>query len=144
MRINSQSTLTMRDVIDAIHAAVFTHGQDIYLDEWSQGPRGAKNFYCAAEHGSYATGRNDNSGKRAASWTAYGWVIAELFTRDPNAHIGQYRGRDHFIRTIYGEQRRYIIRESLGVKSRSKIGADCSFLSLFDDDVLTARYNEMR
>jgi hypothetical protein len=145
MRINAQSKLTETDVLIAISRTRGFHDQDIWLDEIHTGARGAITFYCESEHGKYSTGRNHPNGARAASWTAWGWLIAELFTYDPDAHIGTYRGRDHFIRCIYSAQRSYILRESLGVTNREGApGSDCSFLSLFSDEVLSERYNEMR
>jgi hypothetical protein len=134
MRINSHSTLTDTDVREAIARAVFVHGQDIHLEELVTGTRGGIQFWCYSQNGKFSTGRNDSHGLKAATWTAYGYVIAELFSRDPNAHIGHYRGRDHFIRCIYSEQRRYILRQSLGVRGSSGVGSDCSFLSLLDTE----------
>lgn len=32
----------------------------------------------------------------AASWTEWGWFIARVFMRDPNARVGDYRGVDDF------------------------------------------------
>jgi hypothetical protein len=37
---------------------------------------------------------------RAASWTAYGYVISCLFAHDPDARIGPYRGRADFIAKV--------------------------------------------
>ena len=119
MRIQAGSKLTPADVQEAVSLAR-KRGRDIWIQEISQGSRGAITFYCESHWGKYAIGRNDSQGHKAASWTSFGWVIAELFTRDPDAIIGQYRGRDHFIRSIYGAQRHFIQRQSLGAVRGNK------------------------
>lgn len=49
--------------------------------------------------------RHPNTGTRgaetmewggAASWTEWGWFLARVFDRDPDARCGDYRGRDDF------------------------------------------------
>lgn len=133
MRINAASKLTLDDVRWAINTARGEYGQDIYLQEGWTGPRGQVQFWCNSAHGKYATGRNEDTG-RAATWTAYGYVIALLFTRDPDARIGHYRSRDHFVNCVYAEQNRYIVRESMNWPRHRKEGpgSDCSFLSLLN------------
>lgn len=150
MRIQSQQIIAADDIHLAVSRARYEFNQDIWLDcdadgcaEITVGARGAIEFHCHSTWGKYASGRRDNpNGYRAASWTAWGYVIAHLFTVNPEARIGHYRSRDHFIRTIYGEQRRYILRHRLGL--RGDTGSDCSFLHLFTDEQCEQGYNAMR
>jgi hypothetical protein len=58
-------------------------------------------FYAKSENGKHASahggwGGSGNTTVRAASWSDYGYLMAELFRIDPNAIIGQYDGLDSF------------------------------------------------
>jgi len=100
-------------------------------------------FWCNSAHGRYATGRNEDTG-RAATWAAWGYVIAELYCLDPNAHIGHYRSRHHFITAVYQAQRAFIRRQQLGIRNRfDQAGGNCHFLSLFSDEELDSGYAAM-
>ena len=63
-------------------------------------------FYAYSMGGKRATGHRAigsyplDGERRAASWDAYGYVIASLFRMDPDAVIGNYAGRDDFIRQV--------------------------------------------
>lgn len=130
MRINAQSTLTASDVRSAIAKARHEHHQDIYLDELIEGSHGAIQFWCVSQNGKFSTGRSHPNGKRAASWTAYGYVIAELFKCDPDARIGRYRGVGHFEEVIYRARDSFYLRQSLGIRQRSDHGENIEFLEL--------------
>lgn len=41
-------------------------------------------------------------GGMAASWTEWGWFIARVFERDPNARCGQYKTLDDFNEQTHG------------------------------------------
>lgn len=128
------------DIIDraALHAAAFTvrhelH-QDIYIEdcESTHGRRRkhSLNFHCASFSGSRRQNRN-GSREPAASWAAWGWLIAELFRRDPNAHIGQYKGVSDFRRRCQSaHDHRVKYERRFGENKRSDYGKDISFLSL--------------
>lgn len=132
MNIQAGSSITANHVHLAISKARYQHNQDIWLDSdrgVTVGKRGAITFYCHSTWGKFASGRHDNpEGYRAASWTAWGYVIAELFRVDPHAHIGHYASMAHFIDRCLDEHERYFLRQSLGV--RGDTGADVSFLLL--------------
>lgn len=129
MRITTQSKLTASDVREAASFAR-ERGQDIYVEEIATSPRGAVTFYCEAEHGRYATNRQGRGGStgRAATWTAWGWLIAELFRRDPDARIGQYRGVDDFRRQCSEMRQHHDFRRRAGVSRKAEPGEDISFL----------------
>src|ERR1700745_3459087 len=93
MRINAGSKITKDDVYLVVTYAR-KKGNDIWIEDIAVGPKGAITFYCSSLNGKRATNRGD--GARAASWTAWGYLIADLFKRDPNAVIGQYRGMKDF------------------------------------------------
>ena len=133
MRINAHSTLTANDVRSAVTRARTEFDQDIYLDDISVGPKGAIEFYCASEHGKFACNRR-NSDTRAATWVAWGYVIADLYRRDPDARIGFYRGVNHFRTWCYECQEQfYNLRKSLSIRNRNGgNGSDVSFLDLTD------------
>lgn len=94
MRIGSRTTLTKDDVYAAAQAAR-RRGQDIHIDEIAVAPRGGIQFYCVAMHGT----RRTNGGRDgyAAKWSAWGWLIAELYKIDPDAKIGQYKNVFDFV-----------------------------------------------
>lgn len=96
MKLHSD-VLTKTDIHQACTVAN-QHGQDIFCDEiveqGSQKRKRGITFYCEALSGPRS--RNGRDGY-AASWDAYGWVIAELFNRDPNAIIGWYESPSHFL-----------------------------------------------
>jgi len=97
--------------------------QDICLDDIraftprQTGPQGRPwrygvEFYAESKCGTYATGHRPvgsyplDSVARAASWTAYGYVIARLFVLDPHAVIGWYDGVGDFITQIKASHRK--------------------------------------
>lgn len=129
------NTLTMADIRAAFRAARTEDGQDIYLEDprefepkgANRGRRGfeifAHSLYRkqASGHrpiGSYPLSlENGSDVNRAASWTAYGYVIARLFAMDPKARIGQYGGARDFVRQVeaqaahrarYGDHTRFL------------------------------------
>lgn len=128
------------DIIDraelesaAFHARA-QHHQDIHVHEIAVGrARGKKygiTFYAHSLHGTRATNRGD--GERAATWTAWGFLIAELFARDPKAKIGQYENIHDFIATcIFASEARakYVEQQGKGVNPY----ADISFLKIVKD-----------
>jgi len=123
MRINAQSKLTSEDVWNAVITARNEHDQDIHIQDLKVGTKGAIQFWCESLNGKYAIGRNDSAGHKAASWTAWGYVIAELFKRDPEARIGHYKNRDHFI-----EQCEDMANRRNQYQLRTDKGEDISFL----------------
>ena len=90
-------TLTENDLYEAALRARDEFGQDIWIDEISSGRSRKRNgritFYAKSMNGRRA--RNGRPG-RAASWTAYGYLIAELFRRDSEAIIGIYNSPTEF------------------------------------------------
>jgi hypothetical protein len=95
MKLHSD-TLTTGDVMAACQVARQNFGQDVYCEESANvGSRSRRNgviFYLESLHGRRSNNRQRSDGVRAASWSAWGYVIAELFNLDPNAIIGQYAG----------------------------------------------------
>ena len=57
-------------------------------------------------------GRYGSSQDYAATWMDWGWFIAVLFRYDPDAVIGQYKGRGDFLRQT--------ARDANGYRSRDK------------------------
>jgi len=87
--------------------------QDIHVvDMRTFSPRGAERngveFYAGSSNGRRATGHRAIGSyplcdvPRAASWTAYGYVIARLYAWDPDARIGPYSSRANFIARVTG------------------------------------------
>lgn len=115
MKIYSDK-ITTADIFTAFRLARTVHGQDIHLDggvRQFRPRRQAHGYEIFAEsmHGKRASahgpiGSYDRSTlPRAASWNAYGFVIAHLYNVDPDARIGFYAGRADFIAktaTAYG------------------------------------------
>lgn len=102
LRINASTGLTRADVRLAAHYAR-SKGHDIFIAELEESPRGAITFYCESEHGRRATNRGGGPSQfyggtgRAASWTAWGWLIADLFARNPMpGTIGFYKDIEDF------------------------------------------------
>ena len=95
MRINASAGLTLSDVQGAARYARH-RGHDIFIAEIERSPRGSITFYCESEHGRRASNRSGGRG-HAASWTAWGWLIADLFTRNPDATgVGFYKDIEDF------------------------------------------------
>lgn len=140
--------LTKRDVLDAATIARSGYGQDIYVDEiMSNGSRSrasAVTFYAASANGSRASNRHGKTSAKAASWTAYGYLIAELFRRDADAIVGPYNGADDFARQVTrytpkGESLDFLAL--IGVKviheitrARSSLNGNPAFNISFADD----------
>lgn len=98
MKIHSDK-LTFHDVLEAGMAARVKHGQDFGIDECGffhsrKRARGYEVYACSLE-GKRASAHGH--GRRAASWTAYGYFIAELFNRDSEAIVGMYADVDAFV-----------------------------------------------
>lgn len=129
MRINASSKLTVQDVMAAAKVARDIYGQDIYVEEVKEGKRGAIQFWCASQNGRFATNRHYGSA-RAASWVAWGYLIGTLFALDPDAIVGQYRGRADFVSKVIDEHDRWYLRQSLGIAQRSDTGSDIRFVEL--------------
>lgn len=125
MRINAGSKLTRADVYAAV-AVALEHGQDIDVCELAVSPRGAITFYGYSLNGTRNTNRSD--GNKAASWSAWGWLIAELYNRDPNARIGQYKSASSFMLQCREANERVRLAEHHGYTVRSDTGRDISFL----------------
>lgn len=68
--------------------------------------RNGVEFYAESRHGKRATGHRAIGScplrdvPRAASWTAYGYVISCLFAHDPGARIGPYQDRADFVAKV--------------------------------------------
>jgi len=99
------------DVYTAFSDARRIDQQDIYVvDVRLFRPRGPElngvEFYAESNCGTRATGHRAigsyplSDVPRAASWTAYGYVIARLFALDPSARVGFYKSRADFIATV--------------------------------------------
>ena len=129
------NTLRAVKVEQAFAAARSQDGQDIHLDggarnfrarqvttyDWTaqSGPRrrtqrftNGVQFYALSYHGNRATGHRmigsyeTSYEERAASWDAYGYVIARLFLMDHDAVIGNYAGVADFVRQCENSHRR--------------------------------------
>ena len=94
MRIKSGNNFSLQDVREAAKFAR-EQGHDIWIDELHVGKRGAITVYCESHTGNRRC--NGREG-RAASWTAWGWFIADLFAKDPEATIGFYKGVEDFVK----------------------------------------------
>lgn len=130
MRINANSIIDTHDVAAAVSRARNEYGQDIYLDEVTVGEKGAINFYCASVSGRYSVNRRGRTNARAASWTAWGYVIATLFSIDPWAHIGQYKGMSDFVTKIGEARATHMRRRGMGINKEGEPGQNCHFLTL--------------
>lgn len=103
MKLHS-NILTEHDVESATERVRGEHKQDIYVAELvTTGSRKRKagvSFKGYARRGRYATNGliHGAEGARAATWSAWGYLITELFIRDPEAIIGTYNGVADFIR----------------------------------------------
>ncbi len=100
------NTLTEADVAVAFQEARALDGQDVFVTD-VRSFRARKTsfgieFYAEAMNGKQATGHRPHGSyplagqPRAASWTAYGYVIARLYQKDPDAMIGRYGNAQDF------------------------------------------------
>jgi hypothetical protein len=129
------------DIIDTVRLGLccadarINDGQDIYVSEYTatrgRGKLYSVTFYCASHHGKRRTNRGD--GEMAASWTAYGYLIARLFLVDPQAVIGSYENVHDFTVqcAALSEGRAEYIRAN--PRSGPNPYADISFLKLVED-----------
>lgn len=131
MRINAGSRLTATDLYEATIVAR-NHGYDFRIEELSVGPRGAMTFYGESFTGKRRVNRQGRSDAYAASWAAWGWFIAELYNRDPNARIGHYKNREDFRRSC---QQFHDARERFGFRTKDEPGRDISFLEHLTTEV---------
>jgi hypothetical protein len=103
--------ITSDDVHEAFRLARLLNGADIWPDDVRdfrprmRGFTHGVEFYAYSHDGTRAVnpGRSHWTTEdlpRAASWDDYGWMIAHLFKIDPEAVIGQYKGRADFIRQV--------------------------------------------
>jgi hypothetical protein len=112
MRIYSDR-LTAADVRSAFSSARLVNEADIYAQDLREfhprdGHRNGVEVYAYSYSGNRASAHgpihrgfgSDEDAPRAASWDAYGWVIARLYLIDPDARIGQYRDVADFIRQV--------------------------------------------
>lgn len=104
-------TLTCGDVADAVGqvnaefpgcGVYLAQGMSLYI-----GPRTRRidHVHLRSRTGRYwpnsgVYGADGDSGM-AASWTEWGWFLARVFERDPNARCGQYKGVEHFNRLTH-------------------------------------------
>jgi hypothetical protein len=104
--------ITSDDVRKAFRLARLENAADIWPDDvrdfrprlagYSHGVQ----FYAYSHDGTRPTAHRTigsyplDDEARAASWDDYGWMIAHLFKIDPDAIIGQYKGRADFIRQV--------------------------------------------
>jgi hypothetical protein len=138
MRLSS-NVITVQTLAKAFETARYIDKQDIWLSDIAQfNPRRARfgiNFHAHSLTGkrkknSGQYGSNSDSGyDRAASWEAYGYVIAHLFKIDPQADIAQYHGEQEFI-----DQCERLASLSQETGSRTK--RDASFLQVFKPEPL--------
>ena len=104
--------LTLQDVHDAANEVNSDFpGCAVYLApglELVVGPRSRRlervrlRSRFGTRHPNPGTGGRDHDGHLAASWTEWGWFLARVFAKDPEARAGQYRGVEDF-----NEQTRY-------------------------------------
>lgn len=100
MRLHSD-TLTEADIRSAC-ALARENGYDVYVEGMvrtgSRSRRNGYTLYLESANGRRTTNRRGKSDSRAATWSAWGFVIAELFNRDPEAIVGQYDSPQDFHR----------------------------------------------
>jgi hypothetical protein len=116
MKIYSNA-IVPSSVYDAFRTARSVHQADIYAEDvrWFT-PRRAgfargvelfahsHNGTRASAHASIEEQRGSRDHlNRAASWDAYGYVIAYLYRLDAGAVIGPYRNREDFVRQVRAE-----------------------------------------
>lgn len=126
-------TLTREDVHRAFLDALLIDGQDIHIDSMrefrAQGVttrnygtgrmisvkhyrKHGVEFFAKSTDGKRASGHHEIASgpadhyPRAASWDAYGYVIARLFAKDPDAIIGNYAGVVDFIEQVEAANRK--------------------------------------
>ena len=98
----------------AVEAAFFEartlDGQDIYAQDLRafvpRNFQGGVEFYAFSYSGKRASAHRPIGSYdvvRAASWEAYGFVIARLYQRDPDAVISYYGNQRDFVRQIQDE-----------------------------------------
>lgn len=153
MKLHSDK-LTKQDVLDA--AVIANHGykQDIYVDEiMSNGSRSRASgvtFYAASDNGRRSSNRQGKTSAKAASWTAYGYLIAELFRRDADAIVGPYDGAGDFARQVTrhtprGESLDFLALMGVKVihsieRARSSVNGNPAYeISFTDDPTSSAR-----
>lgn len=102
MKIHSD-VLTVEDVVQCASLCRARHGVDVQIGELvATGSRKRAHgvtFKGYALSGRYAanSGVHGADSPRAATWSAWGYLIAELFARDPAAIIGTYDGAADFV-----------------------------------------------
>jgi hypothetical protein len=109
-------TLTSTDVRTAFFRAQKENHQDIWPEAIRDfRPRGCAHgveFFAYSHTGNQATGHRPvgsyplDSVNRAPSWSAYGWVIAHLYTMDSQARIAGYKDVEEFISMCISEGKR--------------------------------------
>lgn len=100
-------------------------------DTLVEGPRSRRftSVLLNSEHGRYY-GNSGNAGantqRRAASYAEWGWWLARLFERDPNARMGDYADREDFHAQTAGEfvvvsdqRTRQVAREQHRIRARA-------------------------
>jgi hypothetical protein len=110
--------ITEADLCRAFRLARLENGADIWPEDVRTfrprraGFRNGLHFYAYSHCGNRPTGHRMigsyplDDVARAASWDAYGYVIARLFMIDRQAHIGQYCGVADFRRQVRQSRRR--------------------------------------
>lgn len=102
MKIHSD-VLTVEDVVQCASVCRADHGVDVQIGELvatgSRKRARGLTFKGYALSGRYAanSGVYGADSPRAATWSAWGYLIAELFARDPGAIIGTYDGAADFV-----------------------------------------------
>ena len=129
MKLHSD-VLRKADVREAARVAR-EHGYDIQVGELvrvgSRQRTSGLQFYCEAIYGKRAC--NGRPGY-AASWAAWGWLIAELFRRDPEAVIGWYKSPAHFSEVCREECERVT-----QYRPQDKDRQDISFIDYMEEEV---------
>ena len=86
-----------------VHAAVRSHGmKGVYAEVQTVGARSAKRGRLVKLSGTSNRNQNPGTGPRyniekAATFDEWGMVIDYLYSLDPNAVIGQYQSKGHFV-----------------------------------------------
>ncbi len=94
------------DAVDAMNANVYFIYQRNERDGYMEPircftPRRYKHgfeFFIAGSHYAQTQTRHAQCGEKAATWVEWGIIIDRLFKIDPDAQIGWYKNRDHFMR----------------------------------------------
>jgi hypothetical protein len=68
------------------------------------GPKNSRYYKNTGKRGAHSE-RNEGEPVWAATYDEWGWFLADIFDRDPDARLGQYKNKDHFDEMTKGKYR---------------------------------------